>query len=97
MGADTALAHIISLVENAQTGKTEVRRLAERVSAVFVLAVMALAAATFGLWTLVVGDPAQVLLSAVAVLIIACPCALGLATPTAILVGTGRGADLGFS
>jgi len=97
VGADTALAHIISLVENAQTGKTEVRRLAERVSAVFVLAVMALAAATFGLWTLVVGDPAQVLLSAVAVLIIACPCALGLATPTAILVGTGRGADLGFS
>lgn len=95
VGADTALAHIIALVENAQTGKTEVQRLADRVSAVFVPAVMALAAATFGLWTLVGGDPAQGLLSAVAVLIIACPCALGLATPTAILVGTGRGADLG--
>jgi len=95
VGADTALAHIIGLVENAQTGKTEVQRLADRVSAVFVPAVMALAAATFGLWTLVGGDPAQGLLSAVAVLIIACPCALGLATPTAILVGTGRGADLG--
>lgn len=95
VGTDTALSHIVKLVEDAQTGKTEVQRLADRVSAVFVPAVIGIALATFGLWSLVSSNPTQGLLAAVAVLIIACPCALGLATPTAILVGTGRGADLG--
>lgn len=95
VGADTALAHIVKLVEDAQTGKTEVQRLADRVSAIFVPVVMVIAALTFGIWSLAANNPTQGLLAAVAVLIIACPCALGLATPTAILVGTGRGADLG--
>ncbi len=95
VGSDTALAHIIKLVEDAQTGKTEVQRLADRVSAVFVPVVLGLALLTLGAWTVVANDPTEGLLAAVAVLIIACPCALGLATPTAILVGTGRGADLG--
>jgi cation-transporting ATPase V len=96
VGSDTALAHIVKLVEDAQTGKTEVQRLADRVSAVFVPVVIGLALATFGFWSIIGNDSTQGLLAAVAVLIIACPCALGLATPTAILVGTGRGADLGI-
>jgi copper-transporting P-type ATPase V len=95
VGSDTALAHVIKLVEEAQTGKTQVQRAADRVSAVFVPVVIGLAVATFTLWTVISNDPTQGLMAAVAVLIIACPCALGLATPTAIMVGTGRGADLG--
>ena len=96
IGADTALARIVTLVEEAQSGKGQVQRLADRVSGVFVPVVFIIALATFIGWALAAGDPARGLLSAVAVLIIACPCALGLATPTAIMVGTGRGADLGI-
>jgi len=95
VGTDTALAQIVKLVEGAQTGKSEIQRLADRVSAVFVPAVIAIAVATLVGWT-IAGNQVTGLLSAVAVLIIACPCALGLATPTAIMVGTGRGADLGI-
>ena len=95
VGADTALAQIVQLVEQAQAGKGQLQRLADRISAVFVPLVLAVAALTFTGWALLGGDPARGLTAAVAVLIIACPCALGLATPTAIMVGTGRGADLG--
>jgi Cu+-exporting ATPase len=96
VGADTALARIAQLVTDAQSGKAAVQRLADRVSAVFVPIVIALAAATLGFW-LGAGAPAdEAFTAAVAVLIIACPCALGLATPTALLVGTGRGAQLGI-
>jgi copper-transporting P-type ATPase V len=95
VGADTALAQIVRLVEQAQAGKGQLQRLADRISAVFVPLVMAVAALTFTGWALLGGDPAGGLAAAVAVLIIACPCALGLATPTAIMVGTGRGAELG--
>ena len=95
VGSDTALAHIVRLVEEAQSGKGEVQRLADRISAVFVPVVFGLAALTFAGWAVLRDVPSGGLLSAVAVLIIACPCALGLATPTAIMVGTGRGADLG--
>jgi Cu+-exporting ATPase len=96
VGADTALARITRLVEDAQSGKAPVQRLADRVSAVFVPVVIALSLATLIGW-LVSGSPAaQAFEAAVAVLIIACPCALGLATPTALLVGTGRGAQLGI-
>ncbi len=95
VGSDTALAQIVRLVEEAQAGKGEVQRLADRISAVFVPVVIGVAALAFAGWVLVEGDAAKGLVSAVAVLIIACPCALGLATPTAIMVGTGRGADLG--
>jgi Cu+-exporting ATPase len=95
VGADTALAQIIDLVEEAQTAKAPIQRLADRVAAVFVPVVLVVAAATAVVW-LLMGQPAEEAMSAaVAVLIIACPCALGLATPTAILVGTGRGAQLG--
>ena len=96
VGGETALAQIVRLVEEAQTGKGEVQRLADRVSAVFVPAVIAVAALTLLAWTTLAGDAGRGLTAAVAVLIIACPCALGLATPTAIMVGTGRGADLGI-
>lgn len=95
VGAETTLAHVTRLVEQAQTGKAPVQRLADRVSAVFVPIVLGLAALTFALWLLTGHDVSAALSSAVAVLIIACPCALGLATPTALLVGTGRGAQLG--
>jgi copper-transporting P-type ATPase V len=95
VGADTALAQIVRLVEQAQAGKGQLQRLADRISAVFVPVVMAAAVLTFTGWALLGGDPARGLTAAVAVLIIACPCALGLATPTAIMVGTGRGAELG--
>jgi copper-transporting P-type ATPase V len=95
VGADTALAQIVHLVESAQRGKAPVERLADRVSGLFVPVVLVIAALTFAGWALLGGDTTQGLVAAVAVLIIACPCALGLATPTAIMVGTGRGADLG--
>jgi copper-transporting P-type ATPase V len=95
VGADTALAQIVQLVEQAQAGKGQLQRLADRISAVFVPLVLAVAALTFAGWALLGGDPVKGLTAAVAVLIIACPCALGLATPTAIMVGTGRGAELG--
>jgi Cu+-exporting ATPase len=96
VGADTALAHIARLVADAQSGKAPVQRLADRVSAVFVPAVLGIALATLVGWLAVAGDPSSALTAAVAVLIIACPCALGLATPTALMVGTGRGAQLGI-
>jgi Cu+-exporting ATPase len=96
VGADTALAQIAALVEAAQTGKAPVQRLADRISGVFVPVVIGLAVATLGFW-LGAGEPASfAFTAAVAVLIIACPCALGLATPTALMVGTGRGAQLGL-
>jgi len=96
VGADTALAQIARLVSEAQTGKAPAQRLADRISAVFVPAVIALSVATLGFW-LGAGESASfAFTAAVAVLIIACPCALGLATPTALLVGTGRGAQLGL-
>jgi Cu+-exporting ATPase len=96
IGADTALAQIGRLVSEAQTGKARVQRLADRVSAVFVPVVIALAVATLGFWLGGGASTAFAFTTAVAVLIIACPCALGLATPTALLVGTGRGAQLGI-
>jgi Cu+-exporting ATPase len=98
VGADTALAQIAKLVEEAQTGKAAVQRLADRVSAIFVPIVIALAFATLGFWlTAAATNSATAAFTAgVAVLIIACPCALGLATPTALMVGTGRGAQLGI-
>ncbi|MEV5842851.1 heavy metal translocating P-type ATPase [Streptomyces sp. NPDC051985] len=96
VGADTQLARMARLVEDAQNGKAEVQRLADRISAVFVPAVILIALATFGVWLGVSGDTAAAFTAAVAVLIIACPCALGLATPTALMVGTGRGAQLGI-
>ncbi|WP_117422504.1 copper-translocating P-type ATPase [Mycobacterium marinum] len=96
VGADTALAQIVRLVEQAQGGKAPVQRLADRVSAVFVPVVVGVAVATFAGWTLIAANPVGGMTAAVAVLIIACPCALGLATPTAITVGTGRGAEMGI-
>ena len=96
VGADTQLARMAKLVEEAQSGKAEVQRLADRISGVFVPAVIALAAATLGFWLGLGGPVEAAFTAAVAVLIIACPCALGLATPTALLVGTGRGAQLGI-
>ncbi|MEU6350889.1 heavy metal translocating P-type ATPase [Streptomyces sp. NPDC047072] len=96
VGADTRLARMAQLVEDAQNGKAEVQRLADRISAVFVPVVIAIAVATFGGWLGATGDAVEAFTAAVAVLIIACPCALGLATPTALLVGTGRGAQLGI-
>ena len=95
VGADTQLAQMARLVEAAQMGKAPVQRLADRVSAVFVPVVIALAVATLGFWIGAGEDRTFAFTAAVAVLIIACPCALGLATPTALLVGTGRGAQLG--
>jgi Cu+-exporting ATPase len=96
VGADTTLAQIARLVAQAQTGKAPVQRLADRVSAVFVPVVMVISVATLAGWLLATGDSADAFTAAVAVLIIACPCALGLATPTALMVGTGRGAQLGI-
>ena len=98
VGADTALAQIARLVEDAQSGKAPVQRLADRVAGIFVPAVMALAMATLGFWLTAASTDAATIAftAAVAVLIIACPCALGLATPTALMVGTGRGAQLGI-
>jgi len=96
VGADTALAQIARLVERAQAGKAPVQRLADRVSAVFVPVVIAVSLATLAGWLLAGAGASSAFTAAVAVLIIACPCAMGLATPTALLVGTGRGAQLGI-
>nr|WP_309140484.1 heavy metal translocating P-type ATPase [Streptomyces sp. PKU-EA00015] len=96
VGADTRLARMAKLVEDAQNGKAEVQRLADRVSAVFVPVVLLIALTTLVVWLLATDDATAAFTAAVAVLIIACPCALGLATPTALMVGTGRGAQLGI-
>jgi P-type Cu+ transporter len=96
VGADTRLAAITRLVEQAQAGKAPAQRLADRVSAIFVPVVIGIAIATLAAWLAAGQGPGAAFTAAVAVLIIACPCAMGLATPTAILVGTGRGAQLGI-
>jgi Cu+-exporting ATPase len=96
VGADTQLAQMARLVEDAQNGKAEVQRLADRISGVFVPIVIGLSVATLGFWLGAGGGATAAFTAAVAVLIIACPCALGLATPTALMVGTGRGAQLGI-
>jgi len=96
IGADTQLAQMARLVEDAQNGKAQVQRLADRVSAIFVPVVIGLAVATLAVWLLTGNPVTAAFTAAVAVLIIACPCALGLATPTALMVGTGRGAQLGI-
>ncbi|MDK9501179.1 heavy metal translocating P-type ATPase [Streptomyces katrae] len=96
IGGDTQLARMARMVEEAQNGKAEVQRLADRISAVFVPVVLLLALGTWVVWLLLTDDPTAAFTAAVAVLIIACPCALGLATPTALMVGTGRGAQLGI-
>ncbi|MGH3425446.1 MAG: heavy metal translocating P-type ATPase, partial [Nocardioidaceae bacterium] len=96
VGEETRLAAMARLVEDAQSGKAEVQRLADRVSAVFVPVVIAVALATLAVWLLLGYAPAAAFTASVAVLIIACPCALGLATPTALLAGTGRGAQMGI-
>ncbi|MFC5200964.1 MULTISPECIES: heavy metal translocating P-type ATPase [Streptomyces] len=96
VGPDTQLARMARLVEDAQNGKAEVQRLADRISGIFVPVVLLIALGTFAVWLGATGDTAAAFTAAVAVLIIACPCALGLATPTALMVGTGRGAQLGI-
>ncbi len=96
VGSDTQLARMARLVEDAQTGKAQVQRLADRVAGVFVPVVLLIAAGTLAAWLGATGDVSAAFTAAVAVLIIACPCALGLATPTALMVGTGRGAQLGI-
>ncbi|GHE96874.1 carbonate dehydratase [Streptomyces spiralis] len=96
VGADTQLARMAKLVEDAQNGKAQVQRLADRISAVFVPIVLLIAVGTLLTWLFTTGDVTASFTAAVAVLIIACPCALGLATPTALMVGTGRGAQLGI-
>jgi Cu+-exporting ATPase len=95
VGRDTILAQIIRVVEEAQGSKAPIQRLADRVAGIFVPAVLGVAAVTFLIWLLAAGDLTMGLISAVAVLVIACPCAMGLATPTAIMVGTGKGAENG--
>ena len=96
IGSDTQLAQMARLVEQAQTGKAQVQRLADRISGVFVPIVIALALGTLAVWLGLGYDATDAFTAAVAVLIIACPCALGLATPTALMVGTGRGASMGI-
>jgi P-type Cu+ transporter len=96
VGSDTQLAQMAQLVEDAQNGKARVQRLADRISGVFVPVVIVLALATLGTWVAIGGGWTAAFTAAVAVLIVACPCALGLATPTALMVGTGRGAQLGL-
>ncbi len=96
VGAETALAQIARLVADAQSGKAQAQRLADRVSSVFVPIVIGIALATLAGWLAITGDASSAFTAAVAVLIIACPCALGLATPAALMVGTGRGAQLGI-
>jgi cation-transporting ATPase V/Cu+-exporting ATPase len=96
VGPNTALAHIARLVEEAQATKAPVQRLVDRISGVFVPVVIVISLSVLAAWLIIDGDVAQALTNAVAVLIIACPCALGLATPTAIMVGSGRGAELGI-
>ncbi len=96
VGSETQLAQMAQLVEDAQSGKAQVQRLADRIAGVFVPIVIALALLTLLGWLLITGDAAAAFTASVSVLIIACPCALGLATPTALMVGTGRGAQLGI-
>jgi P-type Cu+ transporter len=96
IGRDTQLAQMAKLVEDAQNGKAQAQRLADKISGIFVPVVIALSVATLGFWIGTGGSIAAAFTAAVAVLIIACPCALGLATPTALMVGTGRGAQLGI-
>lgn len=96
VGAQTALAQIIRMVQQAQGSKAPIQRVADQVSGVFVPIVLVLAALTFGGWLIATGDAPTAMIHAVAVLVIACPCALGLATPTAIMVGTGKGAENGI-
>ncbi|QHE71040.1 heavy metal translocating P-type ATPase [Rhodococcus sp. WAY2] len=96
IGSGTQLAQMAKLVEDAQTGKAQAQRLADKISGIFVPIVIALSVATLGFWIGTGGGLAAAFTAAVAVLIIACPCALGLATPTALMVGTGRGAQLGI-
>ena len=97
VGSETLLAQIVQMVSQAQRSRAPIQRLADRVAAWFVPAVIAIAVATFVAWSFFGPEPrfAHALVNAVAVLIIACPCALGLATPIAIMVGTGRGAQAG--
>ena len=96
VGADTSLAKIVQLVEDANATKPPIARLADKVAGVFVPAVIGIAAVTFVIWLAVSGSVTEAITSAVAVLVISCPCALGLATPVAIMVGTGRGAEMGI-
>jgi Cu+-exporting ATPase len=96
VGRDTALAQIIRLVQEAQGSKAPIQALADRVAAVFVPAIIAIALLVFGIWILVSADFVTAMIRMVAVLVIACPCALGLATPTAIMAGTGKGAERGM-
>jgi Cu+-exporting ATPase len=96
VGADTRLARMARLVEEAQTGDAPIQRLVDRISAIFVPVILVVAAATFLVWWLALGDPSGGLAATVAVLVIACPCALGLATPTALVAGTGSAARAGI-
>jgi len=96
VGADTQLAQMSCLVEDAQNGKAQVQRLADRVSGIFVPVVILLSLSTLAVWLLTGHSATAAFTASVAVLIIACPCALGLATPTALMVGTGRGSQLGI-
>ncbi|MBN1835306.1 MAG: copper-translocating P-type ATPase, partial [Spirochaetales bacterium] len=96
VGRDTVLAQIIRVVEEAQGSKAPIQRLADRVAGIFTPVVLGIAVLTFLIWLLVLGNLSMGLISAVAVLVIACPCAMGLATPTAIMVGTGKGAEAGI-
>lgn len=96
VGKDTVLAQIVKMVEEAQGSKAPIQRLADLISAYFVPVVLVIAALTFVLWYFIKGDFTQALLNMTAVLVIACPCALGLATPTAVMVGTGKGAESGI-
>lgn len=95
VGADTSLAKIIQLVEDANATKAPIARLADKVAGVFVPVVLVIAAVTFAAWMIIAGDNNDALTAAVAVVVISCPCALGLATPVAIMVGTGKGAEMG--
>ena len=95
VGADTSLAKIVQLVEDANATKPPIARLADKVAGVFVPAVIGIALVTFAVWLVVTGSVTEAITSGVAVLVISCPCALGLATPVAIMVGTGRGAEMG--
>ena len=96
VGADTSLAKIIQLVEDANATKAPIARMADRVAGVFVPVVFVISAVTFAVWMALTGSINEALTSAVAVLVISCPCALGLATPVAIMVGTGKGAEMGI-
>jgi Cu+-exporting ATPase len=96
VGKDTALSQIIKMVEDAQGSKAPIQKIADQVSGIFVPVVVGIAVLTFLIWLLVTGDVTKAIVSAVAVLVIACPCSLGLATPTAIMVGTGKGAENGI-